>query len=156
MCDGVYAWTVMCVLEFDWSILWTGAGERRWEWNKTRYLCAFVGWNLSLCGINQLICSWREWRLFWWADHTIMVTYSLSPIKRSPRHPRVLFLTLYIHIFITIMLLCLIYICFPISLHSPHPSPPPSPAHRTCRANGLFWHPQQRVVHNPQVLGTTQ
>ena len=39
-----------------------------------------------------------------WADHTPMVTYSLSPLDLSPHHPHVLSLTLDIHIFIILMI----------------------------------------------------
>ena len=87
-----------------------------------------------------------------WADHTPMVTYSLSPrLELSPRHPHVrLSLTLDIHIFILLMILCFLCIGFPISLDSPPSSFSRFPVLHIYQPYRLFSQPQQHMVPEPQ------
>ena len=56
--------------------------------------------NILLLGQTRYYALEETSCLFRWADPLTTVTYSLSPVKRSPRHPQVLFLSLYIHIHI--------------------------------------------------------
>ena len=85
-----------------------------------------------------------------WADHIPMVTYSLSPLDLSPRHPHVLSLTLDIHIFILLMILCFLCIGFPISLDSPPSSFSRFPVLHIYQPYRLFSQPQQHMVPEPQ------
>lgn len=65
------------------------------------------------------------------------------PLERSD--PRVLFLS--IHIF---MIILWFYVFFLLSLHFPPRLFSPFPVDRTCWSDGLFSHPQQRMVPTPQ------
>ena len=47
--------------------------------------------------------------LFSWADHHPIITFSLSPLERSPHPPHVLFLTLHVHI-LCLLFLILLYV----------------------------------------------
>ena len=65
-------------------------------------------WNTMNTKYTVSLVPHKNGSLFRWADHTPIVTYSLSPrLEHSTHHSSVLFnLTPYINIFMSFMLLC--------------------------------------------------
>ena len=65
--------------------------------------------NILLLGQTRYYAPEETSCLFQWADPLTPVTYSLSPVARSPHHPHAQFLSLYSY-FISSMVLCFKYV----------------------------------------------